>query len=128
MYPAGGGYRSTSATSPYTPNAPFSHSHGHGHRPSIGNTTTQSRDASQGGAGLTPSTSNQGLGIVSESSHRSPSFSSAQAAARYEEAAIQRQELEAIKRENEALKQRIKELERALAGDTPASQGVAAAT
>ena len=46
---------------------------------------------------------------------RSPSFSTAVAAARYEEAAYHRAELEIVKRENEALKQRIRELERSLA-------------
>ena len=52
----------------------------------------------------------------SESSYhpRSPSFSTAFAAARYEEAAYHRTELENVKRENEALRQRIRELERAM--------------
>lgn len=54
-----------------------------------------------------------GLGLSTDG--RSPSFGSAQAAARYEEAAIQRQELEAVKKENDALKQRIRDLERELA-------------
>lgn len=45
---------------------------------------------------------------------RSPSFSAAVAAARYEEAAFHRAELESVKRENEALRQRIKDLERSL--------------
>jgi hypothetical protein len=45
---------------------------------------------------------------------RSPSFSAAVAAARYEEAAFHRAELESVKRENEALRQRIRELERSL--------------
>lgn len=105
-------------TSPYAQNTAFSHSHTQ--RPSLGS-ASHSRDASQSVL-LTPSTSNQGLGIGTES-HRSPSFSSAQAAARYEEAAIQRQEIEAVKKENEALKQRIKDLEKALAG-----QGAGATT
>ena len=43
---------------------------------------------------------------------RSPSFSTAIAAARYEEAAFHRAELDAVKRENEVLRQRIRELER----------------
>lgn len=49
-----------------------------------------------------------------EGSGRSPStsFGSAYAAARYEEAAIQRSELEAVRRENESLRQRVRELER----------------
>jgi hypothetical protein len=45
---------------------------------------------------------------------RSPSFSAAVAAARYEEAAFHRAELESVKKENEALRQRIRELERSL--------------
>ena len=36
------------------------------------------------------------------------------AAARYEEAAFHRAELEAVKKENEALRQRIKDLEKSL--------------
>ena len=47
---------------------------------------------------------------------RSPSFSAAVAAARYEEAAYHRSELEAVKRENEALRQKIRDLERSLNG------------
>jgi hypothetical protein len=50
---------------------------------------------------------------------RSPSFGSAVAAARYEEAQSQRAELEAVKRENEALRQKVKELERSLAAASP---------
>ena len=49
---------------------------------------------------------------------RSPSFSAAVAAARYEEAAFHRAELESVKRENEALRQRIRELERSLGSRT----------
>ena len=45
---------------------------------------------------------------------RSPSFSSAVAAARYEEAASHKAELEAVKRENEILRAKVKELERNL--------------
>jgi hypothetical protein len=48
--------------------------------------------------------------------HRSPSISSTAATARYEEAAYHRAELEAVKRENEALRRRIRELERSLQG------------
>ena len=54
---------------------------------------------------------------------RSTSFSTAVAAARYEEAAFHRAELESVKKENEALKQRIRELERSLSrqpSQTPA--------
>lgn len=53
---------------------------------------------------------------------RSPSFSSAHAAARYEEAAVQRQELESVKKENEVLKQRIRDLEKKL--NEPAAESV----
>ena len=45
---------------------------------------------------------------------RSPSLSSGVATARYEEAAHHRAELEAVKRENEALRRRIRDLERSL--------------
>lgn len=53
---------------------------------------------------------------------RSPSFSAAVAAARYEEAAYHRSELEAVKRENEALRQRIRDLERSLGGNASRSR------
>lgn len=58
-----------------------------------------------------------------ETSGRSPStsFGSAHAAARYEEAAIQRSELEAVRRENEALRQRVRELERLVSAAGSAS-------
>ncbi|KIW97183.1 uncharacterized protein Z519_02575 [Cladophialophora bantiana CBS 173.52] len=45
---------------------------------------------------------------------RSPSSNAAIAQARYEEAALQRAELEAVKRENEALRARVKDLEKSL--------------
>ena len=45
---------------------------------------------------------------------RSPSANAAAAAMRYEEAAMQRAELEAVKRENEILRARVKELEKSL--------------
>jgi len=115
-------YRSTSATSPNTQNV--SSSQGHAQRPSLGTPThshSHSRETSQGTI-LTPSTSNQDLGIGAEP-HRSPSLSSAQAAARYETAATRRQDLEAARKENEELKQHIKFLEKALAG-----QGIDPAT
>jgi hypothetical protein len=50
---------------------------------------------------------------------RSPSFSSAVATARYEEATQHKAELEAVKRENEALRIRVKELEKSLAAMDP---------
>lgn len=54
-----------------------------------------------------------GTGAMNPMTHpRSPSFSAAIAAARYEEAAFHRAELDAVKRENEMLKQRIRDLER----------------
>lgn len=95
-------YRSPSnATSPYAPPA------GYGHRPS---TSISLRDSSNQGATQVGSMGNES---------RSTSFGSAQAAARYEEAALHRQEMETIKRENEALKQKIRDLEKQLAaGDT----------
>lgn len=45
---------------------------------------------------------------------RSPSSNAAMATARYEEAALQRAELDAVKRENETLRARVKELEKSL--------------
>ncbi|PVH75117.1 hypothetical protein DL98DRAFT_575191 [Cadophora sp. DSE1049] len=46
--------------------------------------------------------------------HRTDSITSVQTTGRYEEAAYHRHELEAVKRENEVLKRRIRELERTL--------------
>ena len=45
---------------------------------------------------------------------RSPSSNATMAQARYEEAASQRAELEAVKRENEALRAKVKDLEKSL--------------
>lgn len=101
-------YRSTSnAGSPYGP--PPGYGYPYPHRSST--SASHSRDQSQQGM-------NAGLGIAQE---RSPSFSSVTAAARYEEAAVQRQELESVKKENEALKQRIRDLEKQLVGGTETS-------
>ena len=47
---------------------------------------------------------------------RSPSFATAIAQARHEEAAYHRAELEAVKKENEILRQRIRDLERSVRG------------
>lgn len=58
-----------------------------------------------------PSNAGEGYG---NSHPRSPSITAAVAAARYEEAAFHRAELEAVKKENEALRQRIKDLEKSL--------------
>ena len=94
-------YRSTSnATSPYGP--PTGYNLPHQHRSST--SANHSRDPSQQGLSA-------GVGVAQE---RSPSFSSATAAARYEEAAVQRQELDTVKKENENLRQRIRDLERQL--------------
>tara|TARA_R110002060_G_scaffold31464_8_gene42049 strand:- start:307 stop:693 length:387 start_codon:yes stop_codon:yes gene_type:complete len=46
--------------------------------------------------------------------HRADSITSVQTTGRYEEAAYHRHELEAVKRENDVLKRRIRELERTL--------------
>ncbi len=82
--------------------APFTQNHAQSHRQS-------STSASQSAA---PSPA-----VDSFAHHaRSPSFSAAVAAARYEEAAYHRSELEAVKRENDALRQRIRDLERSLSG------------
>jgi len=54
---------------------------------------------------------------------RSPSFSAAVAAARYEEAAFARAELDAVRKENEALRQRIKDLEKDLGKGGPGGGG-----
>jgi cell division septum initiation protein DivIVA len=59
---------------------------------------------------------------------RSPSFSAAVAAARYEEAAFHRAELESVKRENEALRQRIRDLERSLAGRSAVGESAGQST
>lgn len=45
---------------------------------------------------------------------RSPGSNAAATALRYEEAALQRAELEAVKRENEILRARVKELEKSI--------------
>ena len=52
---------------------------------------------------------------------RSPSFSSAVAAARYEEAALHKAELEAVKKENDHLRARVRELERMATSTSNAS-------
>ncbi|KAJ9494289.1 hypothetical protein H2202_010213 [Exophiala xenobiotica] len=52
---------------------------------------------------------------------RSPSANAAAAAMRYEEAAMQRAELEAVKRENEILRARVKELEKSLSKSNEAT-------
>ena len=57
---------------------------------------------------------------------RSPSSNAAIAQARYEEAAGQRAELESVKRENEALRARVKDLEKSLqrANETTSGTGM----
>lgn len=98
------------------------------HRWSI-SSSQQQQQQPQGGDGA-------GSGVVSGSSStyaagvgmaRSPSFGvGTSAAARFEEAALHRQELEEAKRENELLRKRIRELEMELRGRR--SSGGAAAT
>ncbi|EXJ83789.1 hypothetical protein A1O1_07416 [Capronia coronata CBS 617.96] len=58
---------------------------------------------------------------------RSPSATAAVASARYEEATLQRGELEAVKRENELLKVRVKELEKSLQRANETNNGSALA-
>ena len=60
------------------------------------------------------STSHNSLHAANVNAARSPTRTSAIVSARYEEAALHRSELDAAKRENEALKSRIRELERNL--------------
>lgn len=51
--------------------------------------------------------------------HRSDSVTSVPTTGRYEETAYHRQELDAVKRENETLKRRIRDLERTLRARRP---------
>jgi hypothetical protein len=53
-------------------------------------------------------------GLHGGDGHRSDSVTSVQTSGRYEETAYHRHELEAVKRENETLKRRIRELERTI--------------
>lgn len=55
-----------------------------------------------------------GAGVGGEGMLRADSVTSVQTTGRYEEIAFNRHELEAVKRENETLKRRIRELERTL--------------
>ena len=93
------GYRSTSITaSPHLTQNAYSYPH---------RTSVSSTSASMAASAIDP---------TAQPFHpRSPSLTSAVAAARYEEAALHRAELEAVKRENEILRARVKELERNLA-------------
>jgi len=61
---------------------------------------------------------------ISPGNARSPSLNSGAAAARYEETTQHRAELEAVKRENESLKRRIRELERSLNSRRTSSSNV----
>ena len=79
-------FRSSQHLPPHTTPAGHGHAHGHGQRQSI---TSPQATASGAGQGLASST------------------------ARYEELLAQREELEVLKRENENLRRRIKELEAA---------------
>lgn len=102
-----GGARRSGASSP----APMSGSHGiQDHSPYF----YQSRP---GAPGREPSSGSlHGLAAATggESMLRADSVTSVQTSGRYEEAAYHRHELEAVKRENDALKRRIRELERTL--------------
>ncbi|KAH6678498.1 hypothetical protein B0J14DRAFT_505895 [Halenospora varia] len=61
-----------------------------------------------------PSSGNLAAMANPEGGHRSDSMTSVPTTGRYEEMAYHRHELDAVKRENEALKRRIRELERTL--------------
>lgn len=91
------GFRSSSINaSPHMSQATYSHAH----RTSLSNY---------------PNIAVPGLDSSQQSNPRSPSFGSAVASARYEEATQHKAELEAVKRENEILRARVKELEKNLA-------------
>lgn len=106
--PGVGMYRSTSQTA----SSPYGASSVYPHRTS---SASQHHSRNHSSSLSLPNSQSQ-QNVPSAESVRSPSFGSAQAAARYEEAAIQRQELEVVRRENEMLKQRIRELERLVSG------------
>lgn len=102
---AGSGFRSNSiAASPHTTQNAYPYPH----RVSISSTS----NATGGGLASVDGLTNQ---PTSTQYPRSPSFSTAIAAARYEEAALHRAELDTVKRENELLRARVKDLERNLA-------------
>ncbi len=67
--------------------------------------------------------SSGGLATRPEYNARSPSVSSAAATARYEEVTLHRSELDAVKHENEALRRRIRELERSLRNRQQGDEG-----
>lgn len=88
--------------------------HFYGQRPSL----PQYREPSSGNlAGLvgSPSGGEHGHGH----GYRSDSVTSVQTTGRYEETAYHRHELESVKRENEALRRRIRDLERTLRARRP---------
>ena len=101
-------------------NSNVSVTHGHGRRsitpasPSLTNSQIFSTSQHPHRQSLTSASSFPDPGSATHP--RSPSFSQAQAVAqaRYEEAAYHRAELDAVKKENEALRQRIKDLEKSL--------------
>ena len=97
------GFRSSSINaSPHLSQAPYSHTQ----RPSM----SSHPNVPGLGADASPQ----------QSYPRSPSFSSAVATARYEEATQHKAELETVKRENEILRARVKELEKSLAASESA--------
>lgn len=98
------GFRSTSINaSPHLSHVPYSHTH-RASTSSYSNVPAPSME-------LPPQ----------QSYPRSPSFSSAVATARYEEATQHKAEMDAVKRENEALRARVKELERKVAASESTS-------
>ncbi|RVX71558.1 hypothetical protein B0A52_05130 [Exophiala mesophila] len=106
------GFRSSSITSsPHLTQAGLSYGP-YLHRSSISSNTNGSINTNA------PTSGNYGV-LSSESAPtsaypRSPSSNAAVAAARYEEATLQRAELESVKRENEMLRAKVRELERSL--------------
>jgi hypothetical protein len=114
------GSRRSGASSPAPINSaqssyqnPDHFSYFYGQRPSL----PQYREPSSGNlAGLVGSPAGgEGHGH----GHRSDSITSVQTTGRYEETAYHRHELDAVKRENEALKRRIRDLERTLRARRP---------
>lgn len=108
------GHRSVTA-SPSLPSAPVGHSIPFSSSQGYNAQSHRHSSASQS-AGPSPA-------VESFAHHaRSPSFSAAVAAARYEEAAQHRSELEAVKKENDTLRQQIRDLERSLRSRSGATE------
>ncbi|TVY39752.1 hypothetical protein LOCC1_G005480 [Lachnellula occidentalis] len=87
----------------------------YGQRPSL----PQYREPSSGNLGGLAANPAGGEGHGHGHGHRSDSVTSVQTTGRYEETAYHRNELDAVKRENEALKRRIRDLERTLRARRP---------